>query len=48
VIRRVSSDWKTVYVTPVFRRSKKEDPDNYRPVSLTSVSGNLTDHRKEE
>ena len=34
-------DWKLVTVVPVFRKGKKEDPGNYRPVSLTSVLGKI-------
>ncbi|GAB0208187.1 mitochondrial enolase superfamily member 1 [Grus japonensis] len=35
----VPEDWKKASVTPVFRKGKKEDPGNYRPVSLTSIPG---------
>ncbi|KGL81578.1 hypothetical protein N309_03232, partial [Tinamus guttatus] len=35
----VPEDWKKASVTPVFEKGKKEDPGNYRPVSLTSVPG---------
>lgn len=34
-------DWKLANVVPVFKKGKKHDPDNYRPVSLTSVPGKL-------
>ena len=31
------NDWKTVLVTPVFKKGSRNDPCNYRPISLTSV-----------
>ncbi|CAM4615512.1 unnamed protein product [Caretta caretta] len=35
----VPDDWKKANVVSIFRKGKKEDPGNYRPVSLTSVPG---------
>ncbi|GAB0206374.1 mitochondrial enolase superfamily member 1 [Grus japonensis] len=33
----VPEDWRKANVTPVFKKGRKEDPGNCRPVSLTSI-----------
>ena len=37
----VPDDWRKGYVTPIYRKGSKEDPGNYRLVSLTSVPGKI-------
>jgi len=37
----VPGDWRIDNVAPVYKQGRKEDPGNYRPVSLTSVLGKV-------
>jgi len=37
----VPEDWRKANVTPVFKKGKKEDPGNYRLVSLTPFQGKV-------
>ena len=37
----VPQDWKLANVTPIFKKGSKSKPENYRPVSLTSISCKL-------
>ena len=38
---QVPEDWKVAKVVPIFKKGLRGVPANYRPVSLTSVSGKL-------
>lgn len=36
---KIPGDWRKAKAAPVFRKDKKDDPGNYRLVSLSSVLG---------
>jgi len=37
----VPEDWRKADVTPVFKKGKKKEPGNYRPISLNSIPGKM-------
>ena len=37
----VPADWKDAGVTPLFKKGKRADPQNYRPISLTCILGKM-------
>ena len=37
----VPVDWRLANVTPIFKKGRKDDPDSYRSISLTSVPGKV-------
>ena len=38
---QLPSDWKKAEVIPLYKKGQRNDPGNYRPVSLTSVPGKI-------
>ena len=40
----VPEDWKTALITPLFKKADKNDVQNYRPISLTSIICKLLEH----
>ena len=41
---QVPTDWRTAHVVPIFKKGKKTDPLNYRPISLTSIVCKIFEH----
>ena len=42
--RRIPEDWRTANITPIYKKGKKTEAGNYRPVALTSVCCKLLEH----
>ena len=40
----VPADWRSAYVTPIFKKGEQYNPANYRPVSLTCIVCKLMEH----
>ena len=38
------SDWTKAYISPVFKKNNRHLPENYRPVSLTSICCKVMEH----
>ncbi len=41
---RIPDAWKEATVSPIFKKSSRSDPANYRPVSLTCIACKLLEH----
>ena len=37
-------DWKTANVVPIFKKGDRNRPEDYRPVSLTSIACKILEH----
>ena len=41
---RLPEDWKLAHVTPLHKKGPTDQPNNYRPISLTSIPCKLLEH----
>lgn len=41
--QEVPDDWRKASVTSIFQKGNKEEPGNYRPVSLTIIPGKVVE-----
>ena len=42
--RTVPSDWRDANIVPIYNKGDKQQPSNYRSVSLTSISCKIMEH----
>ena len=40
----VPSDWKMANITPLIKKGDRSQPNNYQPISLTSIVSKLFEH----
>ncbi len=40
----VPSEWKTAHIAPLFKKEQRYNPENYRPISLTSICSKIMEH----
>ncbi len=40
----IPSDWKEANIVPIYKKSDRSKPANYRPVSLTAVASKMLEH----
>lgn len=40
----VPSDWKTANIAPIFKKGDRSKPENFRPISLTSILSKILEH----
>jgi hypothetical protein len=38
---KIPQDWRDANVTPLFKKGARDKPENYRPISLTSIVGKM-------
>lgn len=41
---KIPQDWKSAYITPILKKGDKHKPENYRPISLTSIICKTAEH----